>query len=203
MRARSLFCFPNMALETQWQKQRTACMCPSTLFPSRRFLEAIVRTLMPVSFAKAKKSIRRTFTSSALPFPQSKSPEGLIFLGLLLPCYQQLWQACIGPLWHRCKYWLYVSNHSSSSEMSLGWACVLTVVPHCLIVKTGTESPLYINDFGVPPQNRMYIYSVRTHIHMHDIHPYICDDNNQNLKLYLSWIIPQCQDKFYFIYLFF
>lgn len=30
-------------------------MCPSTLFPSRCFLEAIVRTLMPVSFSKGEK----------------------------------------------------------------------------------------------------------------------------------------------------
>lgn len=187
----SLFCFPKYGPWNTMTKPND-CLYVSLCFIS---LTLLSRGHCPHAdacfFCKGeKKSIPRTLTSSALPFPQSKSPEGLIFLGLLLPCYQQLWQACIGPLWHRCKYWLYVSNHSSSSEMSLGWACVLTVVLHCLIVKTGAESPLYINDCGVLPwQNKSRqsfkierIYSMRTHIHIHDIHTYICDDPNQNFK---------------------
>lgn len=102
-------------------KTKLLCMCAHCYFPTCCSLQVctIVHTLMPVSCTKAK--IHSTFNTSDLSFFSIKVT---LRASLPRPSYCLVINSCsctcIGPLWHHCKYWRYVSNHISFYEMSLG-----------------------------------------------------------------------------------
>lgn len=67
----------------------------------------------------------------SLPCLNPSHPQGLTVQLPLLPCYQQLLQGHIGPLWNANNYWCRLSNHTASPAMS-AWVLRASLCFHAI-----------------------------------------------------------------------